>query len=103
MSYNQFPANYSLKNITNPYWAPPLQNNMVNSVFRSLQNNGQRSIVSNSVKYIVPPRVDNSRAYAPVDLAGLNTSDQKVPDFMILDKNPMLLSPQKPFFVQTGL
>jgi hypothetical protein len=91
----------SVKNITNPYVSPPLILNPFKNIH--INQKTQKSIVQNSVKTIVPHPSDSSRLYTPSDLAGVNTSNPKLPDNMIVDKNPLSLHPQRPFFVQTGL
>jgi hypothetical protein len=58
-------------------------------------------MVKLNVRTIRPPNEDMSKAYSARDFAGLNTSTQKIPDSLVLDKNPITKVPQRPFFVQT--
>lgn len=57
-------------------------------------------MVKTNVRIIPGVNEDMSHAYAARDLAGINTSNQKIPDSMVLDKNPITKIPQRPFFIQ---
>ncbi len=106
-------SNYRLDNVFKPISAPtadyvkflhPNQNvmePMVKLNVRIIPPIVDRDSPIQTNSNIQPVVIDMSRAYAARDLAGLNTSDQKIPDAMVLDKNPITKVPQRPFFIQT--
>lgn len=90
-------SNYRLDNVFKPISAPTAD--YVKHLHPN--QNVMEPMVKLNVRIIPGVYEDMSRAYAARDLAGVNTSDQKVPDALVLDKNPMTRVPQRPFFIQT--
>lgn len=90
-------ANYRLDNVFKPVQAPTADY----IKYLHPNTNIQEPMVKLNVRIIPPVNEDMSRAYAARDLAGLNTSEPKIPDSLVLDKNPITKVPQRPFFIQT--